>query len=555
MAYTSAPKLPIPIKSILSTATRLYKPHFGPSNSSSFDRSFPYTMMYANLVHWLALAVALVVPFVTALGNVPYPQDDPFYYPAENGWQNEAPGTILRQRKIQAASLGIFEWKLDAWQVLYRTAGARPDKASYTVTTFLVPSHAHRDRVVTISSPENSNFIQCAPSYAFRKTGVLEIANFEPRWEQMLYTLFLAEGWIVNAPDHEGPESAFSAGRFGGHMVLDSMRAANNFKPLQLSSNPMHIGHGYSGGSTPNGWAASLHESYANELNVVGWSLGGSMTDPLYTLNSLDGKPTSSLVVAGAIGLMDAYRDEVGNLLDDEVWTEEGKIAEKVMRNSCVYESVIRYFGTTFQSERYIKGGRNLSSWPQMRKISNMNTMGHNPRFTPRKPIFMFHALYDEEINWHQANKTAVEWCNNGANVRFLTYSSTSLVHVTTYLLNLPYIVQYMRDRFNGKDWYGGACQFDVESQNPALDVNVLGERFRGILEAALDMLGKEIGPNDSILKNRLKAGENPNTHHKTKLHVLKKGDISPGEGGDHTKESKKAAAKFKAEKKHGKHH
>ena len=73
MAYTSAPKLPIPIKSILSTATRLYKPHFGPSNSSSFDRSFPYTMMYASLVHWLALAVALAVPFVTALGNVPYP--------------------------------------------------------------------------------------------------------------------------------------------------------------------------------------------------------------------------------------------------------------------------------------------------------------------------------------------------------------------------------------------------------------------------------------------------------------------------------------------------
>ena len=137
---------------------------------------------------------------------------------------------------------------------------------------------------------------------------------------------------------------------------------------------------------------------------------------------------------------MDAYRDEVGNLLDDEVWTEEGKIAEKVMRNSCVYESVIRYFGTTFQSERYIKGGRNLSSWPQMRKISNMNTMGHNPRFTPRKPIFMFHALYDEEINWHQANKTAVEWCNNGANVRFLTYSSTSVSYTHLTLPTTPYV-------------------------------------------------------------------------------------------------------------------
>ena len=113
------PKPPMPIKPISAPRRASVNPTLVRLTlAPSFGRLFPLTMMYASLVHWLALAVALAVPFVTALGSVPYPQDDPFYYPSENGWQNEAPGTILRERKIQAASLGIFEWQLDSWQVL-----------------------------------------------------------------------------------------------------------------------------------------------------------------------------------------------------------------------------------------------------------------------------------------------------------------------------------------------------------------------------------------------------------------------------------------------------
>ena len=505
-------------------------------------------MYSTSLLRWLVVALVSAVPLVTAYGFVPYPQNDAFYYPPD-GWQNTERGDILKDRKIQAATLGILKWNLDAWQVLYRTSGARPNTPSYTVTTVLVPYNAKRDHVVTIASPENSNFIQCAPSYAFRHSGVLEIANFEPRWEQMLYTLFLAEGWIVNAPDHEGPESAFSAGRLGGHMMLDSMRALQKYGPLNIPDNAMHIGHGYSGGSTPTGWAASLLERYAPELNVVGWSMGGSMTDPLYTLDSLDGNPTSSLVLAGALGIVDAYRDEVGNYLHDNVLTDEGKIAEKVMRNSCVYEAVIRYFGATFQSERYMKDGRKLSSFPELTHLTDMNTMGRYPQYTPKKPFRMFHALHDEEIAWHQANKTAVEWCNNGANVNFITFSSNDLVHVTTYLWNLPYIVQYMRDRFSNKDFYGGNCQFDVEPNNPLFDTSILGERFKELLEAVLDILGKKIGPKDSIIRNMIKSGKNPNRDGVWN-DILKSTTVSPGEGGNKSPESKKATKKYKSESK-----
>lgn len=509
------------------------------------------TMYSISLIRWFALALVAALPLVSALGAVPFPDQDPFYYPP-NGWQSKQPGDILRSRKIQAASVGILQFNLDAWQMLYRTNGVTRDQPSYTVTTVLVPHNAKRDHVVTISSPENANFIRCAPSYAFRHTGVLEITNFEPRWEQMIYTLFLEEGWIVNAPDHEGPASAFSAGRLGGHMVLDSMRAVENYGPLNVPKGAMHLGHGYSGGSIPNGWAASLKRVYAPELNVVGWSLGGTMTNPMMTLGFLDGGATSSLVLSGAVGLIDAYHDEIYDLFQNEIWTDAGKQAVQVTHNACVYEMVIRFFGQRIQSPKYIKGGHNLTHWPQVTAITNKNTMGRYPQYTPHEPVFMFHAAYDEEIIWYQANTTAVSWCNNGANVRFLTYTSHDLNHVSTYLLNVPYIIMYMRDRFARKPYYNGGCQFDVQAQDPAFDVSILGERFREFLVAILDLLGKEIGPNDSIINQKLRDGKNPNKDGLTHINGLTSTNITPGQGGNNSKKSKAATSRYKQKQQNG---
>lgn len=119
-------------------------------------------MYTASLLRWLALAVLAMVPLVSALGLVPYPDQDPFYYPPD-GWQNKAPGDILRSRKIQAASVGILKFNIDAWQLLYRTNTINRSTPSYTVTTVLVPQNADHSRVLTMSSPQNSNYIRCAP--------------------------------------------------------------------------------------------------------------------------------------------------------------------------------------------------------------------------------------------------------------------------------------------------------------------------------------------------------------------------------------------------------
>ena len=496
------------------------------------------TMYSTGLVRWLVLAVVAVLPLVSALGLVPYPDQDPFYYPP-NGWQNKKPGDILRSRKIQAASVGALKFNLNAWQLLYRSNSNTAHTPSYTITTVLVPHNANKKRLVTVSSPENSNWIRCAPSYAFRYSGVLELTNFEPRWEQMLYMLFLEEGWVVNAPDHEGPNSANSAGFSGGHMVLDSMRATLNSNEIGMDKGAKLIGHGYSGGSIPNGWAAGLQPSYAPELNIVGWSLGGTASNPMMTLNFLDGSATAALSLIGAVGLIDGYHDELYDLFNNQIWTDEGKRAVWTAHHACVYEMVFLFMNQVIQSPKYIKGGKNFSEYPQVARITNKLVMGSNPKYVPRKPVFMFHAAYDEEIVWYQANNTAVAWCEQGANIRFLTETNKALNHVVTYLLNLPYIVQYMRDRFAGKSYYDGGCQFDSMSEYPLFDTSVLGDRFVEILQIVLDLLGKEIGPNDSIYRAKLANHQNPNKVGIIHPAGMKSTSITPGEGGNDSPASK----------------
>ena len=285
-------------------------------------------MIGARLYSWLALAVAVFLPLMANALVIPYPMNDPFYYPDEGSdWQNKEPGTILKSRQIQAASIGALKLNLYAWQFLYRTSANLPSKASFTVNTVLVPHNADKTKLVSVASPENANSMKCAPSYLFRYSGILELDNFEPRWEQMIYTLFLEEGWVVTAPDHEGPESAMSAGWYQGHMTLDGIRATLNAKEVGINRKHVKIiGHGYSGGAIANGWAAGLQPSYAPELNMVGWTLGGTPADPRMTLNFLDGSATAALTLIGAVGVIDAYPEKLGHL-KDEIWTQHGRWA------------------------------------------------------------------------------------------------------------------------------------------------------------------------------------------------------------------------------------
>lgn len=98
------------------------------------------------------------------------PAQDPFYQPPA-GYENAAPGTILRSRpapaKLTALSLVPLNIK-QVTQLLYRTTNAL-GQPEVTVSTVMVPENASYDKVVSYQVAEDSGGqINCAPSYTLQ---------------------------------------------------------------------------------------------------------------------------------------------------------------------------------------------------------------------------------------------------------------------------------------------------------------------------------------------------------------------------------------------------
>jgi hypothetical protein len=106
-----------------------------------------------------------------------------------------------------------------------------------TVTTVLTPAPHNPEKpcpIVSYQCAIDAMAGRCFPSYALRRhaKAVGALAQFE----LLLVAAVLAEGWAVSLPDHGGPKGVFGAPVEPGYCVLDGLRAALNFAPLNLST-------------------------------------------------------------------------------------------------------------------------------------------------------------------------------------------------------------------------------------------------------------------------------------------------------------------------------
>jgi hypothetical protein len=196
------------------------------------------------------------------------PAQDPFYRPPP-GYENAAPGTILASRPAPARLQILNTIPVNIKQVtqlLYRTTNALGEP-EVTVTTVMVPENASYDKVVSYQVAEDSGGqINCAPSYTLQ-TGSQALYAGTGNVEMLLIIGALNEGWIVNSPDWEGPNSTFIEGFQAGQATLDSVRAVlSSGKTTGVKSDAKVQMWGYSGGALASEWAMELQASYAPEL-------------------------------------------------------------------------------------------------------------------------------------------------------------------------------------------------------------------------------------------------------------------------------------------------
>jgi hypothetical protein len=213
---------------------------------------------------------ASAVPFA------PAPDPDAFYAQPEP-LPDVPPGTILNSRAATFSPVGVPQPN-PAWLLQYMTrdVNGRPLAAVATVVRPLIPALTGSQPLVSYQFAYDSLGSKCVPS----RTMTGDTSNGNSTAETLAYLPALAtQGWTMVFPDYEGPYSAYGAGKLSGQATLDGIRAALSFEPLGLSADTPVGMWGYSGGALATSWAASLHPSYAPELNIVGVASGGTPAD------------------------------------------------------------------------------------------------------------------------------------------------------------------------------------------------------------------------------------------------------------------------------------
>ena len=392
----------------------------------------------------LVYAVALLATVATAASVDP----DPFYHPA-HGWEDKRPGDVLRKRSVTPKVFDRLGLDIKAYQILYRTSGTTPQEPSFTVTTVLVPTNATRDRVVLQPSHQNSADAACAPSHR-----ITESLGSEALFSAYTWHGFLKKGYTVIAPDFQGPSSAFGAGRLAGHMSLDAVRATLASDVAPLSKQSKVVGYGYSGGSQPVGWAASLQRGYAPELNTVGWALGGTVADVGALMRHQDGGRWAGYAFTDIVGLEAAYPDLKKALRNR--WTSEGKRMVKFVKEHCSSDIQQEFQSVKLQSDKFFKLGGLLFVEPSFLKVFDTLVMGSKRDETPVAPVLMYHAFNDATVPYGPATHTAKQWAAHGGNITFVTDIGKKASHASEELKALSGVLAFTDNRFEGKPFHKG---------------------------------------------------------------------------------------------------
>jgi hypothetical protein len=390
----------------------------------------------------VALAVSVshnVVPRATPLP----PTEDPFYTPPP-GLEDIEPGTILRSRSIGELSFqGVVPFTAkDTYQLLYRTTDSLGN-ASATVTTIIVPENANTTRVLSYQFAEDAAYLNCAPSYVVQLGSNPE--NFGSNGIETLFIIAaLDQGWIVNLPDYEGLQSAFTSGIQAGQATLDSVRAALTSGNLTtISPDAEYQMWGYSGGSLASEWAAELQPTYAPELNFKGVALGGLVPNVTSILLTINKSLFAGLVPAGILGLGNAY-PELEAYLNEHLIPTNASTFKKAL-SQCLAEDITTYAGQDMFSY-FDEGEATLTSSVPQSVIAATGQMGTHG--TPQMPVYAYKAIGDEISVVADTDALVAKLCAQGANIQYVRDGLGE--HATEEITGSGDAFAFLVDRFNG---------------------------------------------------------------------------------------------------------
>ncbi len=369
----------------------------------------------------------------------PLPDPDPFYAQPDP-LPDVAPGTILNSRPVTFAPAGLPQAN-PAWQLQYMTreVKGRPLAAVATVVQPLIPSLTGTKPLMSYQFAYDSLGSKCVPS----RTVTGDLSNLNSTGETLAYLPGLTtQGWTMVFPDYEGPYSAYGAGKLSGQATLDGIRAALGFEPLGLSADTPVGMWGYSGGALATAWAASLHPSYAPELNIVGVASGGTPADVLGIVRAAENGPFFGLIFSAVVGAARAYPE----LIPDSLLNDEGRRVIAAIKDGCVGETTDGSPGASGRLADYTTVADPYDT-PGARSVSPRVTLPQ-PGLSPTANMYVYHEMLDELIPIAGTDAMVDAWCAAGTPIAYLR--SLTGEHVAGVATGAPLAIAYLIGRLSG---------------------------------------------------------------------------------------------------------
>ncbi|MCK8613515.1 lipase family protein [Gordonia sp. C13] len=383
-------------------------------------------------------ATAAPVPNpVAAPGQLP--SQDPFYVPPR-GYENRAPGAILRTRQVQLGWRG-GDVPIFATQILYRSTNNFGNPTS-TVTTVISPPGVGPGaprRLVSYHSFYDALGSQCDPSYTLRGGNMSERPI-----DISLIAGLMAAGYTVSVPDYEGRGLRWTIARESGYAALDGLRAT--LRQLRAPARTPIGLFGYSGGSVPTGFGAELAPKYAPELNIIGAAAGGVVVDPIHNLGYVNGKQDWTGVIPA---LMAVYNETYGLNLPDYLSPKGTRILRQVA-GQCIEQFADAYPGLT--DRQLLKPGvGGILDVPGARRALSKNVMG--TLGTPRSPMMLgvgnSDGVGDGVMITADVARLAGSFCRRGVPTTFTEYRGLS--HTAAFIPWSVEALAFLDNRFAGR--------------------------------------------------------------------------------------------------------
>lgn len=264
-----------------------------------------------------ALAVFMACIFALLAGCAIQPDKPGAFYEVGLAALPQHPGDIIRAESVPGAPAGAR-----AWRVLYRSSDH--EGKPIAVSGMIVAPERRpgvKPKVVAWAHPTTGVSDRCAPSV--RKDFFESVTGLDA---------LLARGYVIAATDYPGlgtPEAhSYLVGEAEARSVLDSVRAATRFAPIEAA--PEFAVWGHSQGGHAALFTGMLASSYAPELDLKGVAAAAPATDlgallhndlssrpgkilaayALQAWNAVYGVPLSTLVHESAAATVDAIADD-----------------------------------------------------------------------------------------------------------------------------------------------------------------------------------------------------------------------------------------------------